>query len=101
MSEKLLQEIKTELGEIRDMQETQGTVFTSSYSNFAKNYIRSEHLERFTDKLDVFCESLKSNKEETKKNTEFRNRMTGGMVLVGFIGVANIASFIFYIAKIL
>ena len=44
-------------------------------------------------KMDVYKkleERLKNLEIEMKKNTEFRNRVFGGMAILGFIGITNI-----------
>lgn len=48
------------------------------------------------DRIDKHLETLNG---KTNKNTDFRNRMTGGFILIGFLGTVNLISFIFLIIK--
>ena len=96
--------ISQQLKEIQETQENHSKLYSSNYSDFVKNYVRNEHLDRFVDKLDTVNSKIDKFIEKAdlkiSKNTEFRNRMTGAMIFIAAVGLGNIALFLFYLTKI-
>lgn len=42
---------------------------------------------------------LKTLNGSVAKNTEFRNKLTGGFILVGFLGITNVVMIVIFIFK--
>ncbi len=100
--------VEKTLKEIKELLEYQGKTFAAGYSEFNKRFVKkeeikvlNEHLKNIREGIDGIKEHLRLLNGQVARNTSFRNKITGGMILLAFIGAGNfITLFIFIIINI-